>query len=158
MSFQTEIRDLQPTGVIGERLEKEPDRTDTKMMDSADEANNVIGRAFTLKTDDTVEAGGTGVFAGIMTHSKTLMIDGLFDNDAGELAIRNGVVAELLTMGEVVVKADAPAAIGDLVAFDNATGEIILGVAGAGQTQIPNTVVSTSTVASAGVAVITLTI
>lgn len=96
-----------------------PTRAASCVLKSGTEANNVFGRAFTYDDTgkETVQAGGTGTFAGIMINPKAYAID-------TEYAV-NGTVAEFLTMGEVYVeiKGDSPD-IGSKVYFIPATGEI----------------------------------
>lgn len=74
-----------------------PTRAQSHVLDSTSATNNVFGRAFTLKdaSKETVQAGDSGAFAGIMINPKAYAID--------TSAAGNGSVAEFLTMGEVYV-------------------------------------------------------
>ena len=96
-----------------------PTRAASCILKSADETENLFGRAFTYESasDETVQAGGAGDFAGIMINPKAYAIDTDYAT--------NGTVAEFLQMGEVYVdiKGSTPA-IGDKVYFIPATGEI----------------------------------
>ena len=113
------------TTIVGTLAFDGPQRTVPLILDSASEANNVFGRAFTYKTEDTAQAGGAGVFAGIMTNPHAYAID--------QTTAKNGTAGEFLHMGEVFVKL-APAvvegkdpvvpAIGSQVYFVASTGEL----------------------------------
>ena len=141
------------SGVPGEVAFDGPTRATTAVVDS-DAVPFVIGYAATYKDEavESVQAGGAGLFAGIIIHPKAYAIE--------STTLREGSQCELLTMGEVYVQlATTGATIGDLVYFTNATGALGHGTAGAGQTQIPNCVVSRHnvSVATPTLAVIKLT-
>lgn len=125
------------SGIPGELAFDGPTRALAALIVSGTEANNVFGRAFTYADEaiETVQAGGTGGFAGIMINPKAYALETDY--------ARNSTAGEFLFMGEVYVElATTGATIGDLVYFTNATGALGHGTAGAGQTQIPNAVVS----------------
>ena len=113
------------TAIVGTLAFDGPTRAVPLILDSANEANNVFGRAFTYKTEDTAQAGGAGAFAGIMTNPHAYAID--------QTTAKNGTAGEFLHMGEVFVKL-APAVasgktavtpvIGSKVYFVAATGEL----------------------------------
>lgn len=125
------------SGIPGEQAFDGPTRALTALLDSTTEANNVFGRAFTY-TDESVEsvqAGGTGLFAGIMINPKAYLLDVEY--------ARNGTQSEFGFMGEWYVQLSTTGGtIGDPIYFVNATGVLGHGTAGAGQTQIPNAVIS----------------
>lgn len=113
------------TAIVGTLAFDGPTRAVPLILDSASEANNVFGRAFTYKTEDTAQAGGAGVFAGIMTNPHAYAID--------QVTAKNGTAGEFLHMGEVFVKlvpavvsGETPVApaIGSKVYFVAATGEL----------------------------------
>ena len=113
------------TAIIGTLAFDGPQRAVALILDSATEANNVFGRAFTYKTEDTAQAGGAGVFAGIMTNPHAYAID--------QTTANNGTAGEFLHMGEVFVKLVPAVAegktpvtpvIGSKVYFVAATGEL----------------------------------
>lgn len=113
------------SAVLGTLAFDGPQRAAALFLDSASEANNVFGRAFTYKTEDTAQAGGAGVFAGIMTNPHAYAID--------QVTAKNGTSGEFLHMGEVFVKlvpavaeGETPVApaIGSKVYFVAATGEL----------------------------------
>lgn len=140
------------TAIVGTLAFDGPQRAVALILDSADEGNNVFGRAFTYKTEDTAEAGGAGVFAGIMTNPHAYAID--------QVTAKNGTAGEFLHMGEVfVLLTDSTApAIGSQVYFVPATGELT--TTAADNTEIKGAVVSRHTpVAETGghLAVVSLT-
>ena len=117
MAIRNSITDMR-SAVLGTLAFDGPQRAVALILDTATEANNVFGRAFTYKDEDTAEAGGAGVFAGIMTNPHAYAID--------QTTAKNGTVGEFLHMGEVFVlltESTAPA-IGDKVYFVPATGEL----------------------------------
>lgn len=120
------------SGFPGNLSHDGPTRAASCVLKSATESNNVFGRAFTYESaaNETVQAGGAGVFAGILINPKAYAID---TDYAG-----NGTVAEFLQMGEVYVEiAGTTPAIGDKVYFIPATGEITVD-ADDGATPTPN--------------------
>jgi len=111
------------SGIPGNISHDGPTRAASAVIDSADETENIFGRAFTYKagTDD-VEVGGTGAFAGILINPKAYAIDVTF--------ARNATVGEFLTMGEVYIQLGNDGNIGGPVSFDPATGIISAGETG----------------------------
>jgi hypothetical protein len=125
MGFQEEVtKQEMASGVVGEFAFDSPHRVKTYTLDSGSAANNVIGRAFTVKSEGVAQAGGTGVFAGIMINPKTLARDGLFNGDDNQLAVANNVVAEMCEMGELYVALPAAAAIGNKLTYNTTTGAL----------------------------------
>src|SRR5690606_32815615 len=118
MAIPNTARTALLSGFPGNLSHDGPTRAASCVLKTTTEANNVFGRAFTYEDADkeTVQAGGTGVFAGIMINPKAYAIDTDY--------AANGTVAEFLTMGEVYVeiKGSSPA-IGNKVYFIPATGE-----------------------------------
>ena len=140
------------TAVVGTLAFDGPQRAVALVLDTTTEANNVFGRAFTYKTEDTAQAGGAGVFAGIMTNPHAYAID--------QVTAKNATAGEFLHMGEVfVLLTDSTTpAIGDKVYFVPATGELT--TTAADNTEIKGAVVSRHTpVAETGghLAVVSLT-
>ena len=124
MAIRNSITDMR-SAVLGALAFDGPQRAVALILDTASEANNVFGRAFTYKTEDTAQAGGVGVFAGIMTNPHAYAID--------QVTAKNGTAGEFLHMGEVFVKlvpavvtgkTAATPAIGSKVYFVAATGEL----------------------------------
>lgn len=132
MGIPTTVKTQLISGIPGEIAFDGPTRVITALINTASEANNVFGRAFTYADEsiESVAAGGTGEFAGILINPKAY---GIGTNGVAP----NWKAAEFLQMGEVYVTVSNAGTIGDLVYYDNATGALGLGTAGAGQTQIP---------------------
>lgn len=110
------------SGIPGAISHDGPTRVTTAVLNSATGVN-MFGCAYTYADDtvETVQVGGTGVFAGIMIHPHAQIVE-----DDGSVA--NGRVGEFLTMGEVYVElSSAGGDIGDAVWFDTATGELEAG-------------------------------
>ena len=140
------------TAILGTLAFDGPQRAVALVLDTTTEANNVFGRAFTYKTEDTAAAGGAGVFAGIMTNPHAYAID--------QVTAENGTAGEFLHMGEVfVLLTDSTTpAIGDKVYFVPATGALT--TTALNNTEIKGAVVSRHTpVAETGghLAVVSLT-
>lgn len=147
MGFQTSVAADLKSGVIGELSHDGPIRAVPAVLDTgAGAANNVVGRAFTYidEAAETVQAGGTGFFAGIMILPKTHQLLGTAAGGslADSLVLPDGTPAEFLQMGEVYVSlATTGATIGSAVKFIDATGALDHGAPGAGETAVPNAVV-----------------
>lgn len=133
---QTTVNFVRALGVPGEFAYSGPNRTKAGILDSASAAYNIIGAtAFTVKTaaDDQnpnapmiVQAGGTGVFAGILANPK---VYASFGTTAGgplapTMVLANDVNAEFVQMGELVVTVPAACNVGDKVLYDNTTGAL----------------------------------
>lgn len=125
MGFQSTVNTDQGFGVVGELAFEGPLRAKSLILASDDAAYNIFGRAFTYASQDTVKAGGTGVFAGILTNPKEHASLGTAGNSVGAtLTLPNGEVASFATMGEFVEAYPAAFNIGDDVLFDTTTGAI----------------------------------
>lgn len=154
MAFQSTIRQFQAHGVVGEVIYSGPVRARGVIINTTTAANNVIGRALTYSSTNTntdgvrVEAGGTGKFAGILTHSKQYASLGTAANGAlaPTMTVPNnsiveatyfatGILVELLT-----VTSGKSIQIGDKVYYKTATGELGAGASapegGSGWTEI----------------------
>lgn len=137
MAFPSSVISDLVSGIPGEIAFDAPYTGITAIVDTTTEANNVFGRAFTYKTEsvESVQAGGTGLFAGIMVNPKAHAINTL---SATTDSVSNGRVSEFAVEGEVYVLMSVGTAvtIGDPVYFVNADGTLGAGTAAAGQTQI----------------------
>lgn len=137
MAFPSSVISDLVSGIPGEIAFDAPYTGITAILDTTTEANNVFGRAFTYKTEsvESVQAGGTGLFAGIMVNPKAHAINTL---SATTDSVSNGRVSEFAVQAEVYVLLSVGTAvtIGDPVFFVNADGTLGAGTAGAGQTQI----------------------
>lgn len=123
MAIPSTARTRLLSGIPGNISHDGPTRVTAALINTTTEANNVFGRAFTYndQTVETVRAGGTGVFAGILIHPKAYAIDTDY--------ARNWSQAEFLTMGEVYVQLETTGNIGDPVSFA-ADGTISAGTTG----------------------------
>ena len=121
-------------GIQGALYDDGPIRSAPYELVSASAAYNIIGAtAYTVTSGDPgnnassaiAAAGGTGVFAGILMNSKLYATSG---TSAGALnptmTLPNYTIAELLTLGDIIVALPGPAGIGDLVGYDVTTGAI----------------------------------
>lgn len=126
MGFQSTVDINQGFGVIGELFLDGPVRAQPLTIDSADAANNVIGRYFTIdaENDNKARAGGTGAIAGILANPKVYASYGTSVGGplAPTLTLPNEVEAEFVTMGSVIVTLPEAAVIGDLVTYHTTTG------------------------------------
>lgn len=124
MTLQSSVAAQMGFGVVGELFSEGPTRSRPFTLDSADAAYNVMGRAFTVKSEGVAQAGGTGAFAGIMIGPKEQALSGnaVGGTLAPTLTLRNGEIAEMCIMDEVIVSLPGAANIGDRVYYDNTTG------------------------------------
>lgn len=125
MGFQTTVRQLQASGIIGEIAFNGPIRAQPGTIESETAANNVIGRAFTVTSEGLFRAGGTGIFAGILFNPK---VYASYGTSVGTLeptlTLPNGTEAEFLLMGIPFVYLPDAAEIGDLVTYNTTTGAL----------------------------------
>ena len=136
MAFQSNVRQFMTSGVVGEVILDGAIRSRGVILNSANEANNVVGRALTYSNANAdgvrVEAGGTGVFAGILTHSKQYAALGTQAGGAlaPTLTIPNNsqVEATYFATGvyvELSCNQSQAINIGDKVAFNQTNGVLI---------------------------------
>jgi hypothetical protein len=161
---QTSVSAAQGFGIPGEFYTNQPFRVDSYTINSASAAYNVFGRACTVVSEGVARVGnpsGTAVFAGYLVCPKEQALYGTSGVPlAPTLTIPNQTVAEVCSMGNIVVTLDAAAAIGNVVIYDNTTGILSTIAPGA---DLPSgkspgfAVVTQQTVAGAGLAVITIT-
>ncbi|MCL6323998.1 structural cement protein Gp24 [Pectobacterium polaris] len=124
-NFQKSVRFSQGYGVVGEVSNDGPIRAKPAVLNSANSTNNVWGRVFTLNSDsETVRAGGTGVFWGVMTNPKSgLYLGRVGDDEAPYLP--NGAVGEFTDMGEITVRVSTAVGYGDVLGYQTADGVIV---------------------------------
>lgn len=146
MTFQSTVRFDNAFGVVGEIRYDGPKRSKPGLVNSASAANNVIGRAFTLNGDgQTVGAGGTGTFWGILANPKVYAAQGTAAGGtlAPTLTLANNVEGEFVDMGFLIIQpTNASTTIGMDVHFVQADGTLLAVAAGttpaAGNTKVPN--------------------
>lgn len=161
MSFQSTVFLQQGFGVAGELFTDSPRRAESFILNSADAAYNVFGRAFTVTSEGVAAAGGTNPFAGFLVNPKGSVLQGTQAGGslAPTLTLPNYAQGELLTMGSIIVNLPAAAAIGDLVVYDNTTGALSTITPSAALpvgTTFAQAKVDYFTVTAAGLAVITV--
>jgi hypothetical protein len=125
MAFQSTVFIKQGFGVIGELYTDGPHRAQSYILNSADPANNVFGRAFTVIAQGEAQAGiaAPAPYAGILVNPKThaLRGDGVSTLNPS-LTLPNFAQADIASMGTIVVTFGIAANVGDLVVYDNVTG------------------------------------
>lgn len=162
MSFQSApVNFFQGFGVQGEIYVDDPVRSQSYILQSASSALNIIGQTvFTVLSEGIARAGGTGAFAGFLIDPKQEALVGAGGIAlAPSMTLNNFTQADILSMGTIVVRLPAAAAIGDVVVYDTTSGAISTIVPGAslpGGTAYANAFVSYYTVPGAGLAVITV--
>lgn len=174
MSFQSSVAANIAFGVVGEIYLDGPMRAQPAKLDSADAANNVVGRAFTIADDGTasfetgadpkpitVAAGGTGVFAGILANPKNYVLAGTSAGGtlAPSMTLPDQTIVELIQeCAGLIVALPAAAAVGDWVYWTNATGILTTTAPGAAapaaSTRLPGGRVERFESAAAGLGVI----
>lgn len=126
MAFQSTVRQFPTDGIVGDRALDGPVRAKPVLLRSADPTNNVIGRAVTsvAGVDGVAVAGGTGVFAGILTNSKQYAsYGGATGPLSPTLTMPNELPVEATTViPGLYVITTTTANIGDQVYFVQATG------------------------------------
>jgi len=161
MSFQSTVRLNQTDGIVGDIAFDGPLRANPGILESADAANNVIGRAmFRLADEDlkmAAEGADTLVFAGILSNSKVYALEGDAASSLNPtLTLPNQTEVEVVDMGYIYVNSLDAVSIGDDVYASNTTGEL-QSTAGAGFTQIPNAKFDLRNTDAAGLAIVRLT-
>lgn len=121
---QTQVNIKQAFGVVGDFYDDSPRRVDPYIV-----AGGSIGQYFTISTDDPKLAtvGGAGIPGGIAVNSKEYALAGL----SASLTFANGAIAQLCSMGRVVVAATTAVTIGQTAFYNTTTGAIAAGTAGA---------------------------
>lgn len=161
MTFQSTVRQDLATGIVGDfAVVDGGERVFPYALDSADAANNVIARAFTIKSEGVAQAGGSGVFAGLLVNPKSYAYQGLFNNASAQLTLPNGAQGEFAKRGYVFVTLPAAAAIGAYLVYNTTTGVLSTvtdpAVPGSGNALVPNARVAIYTISAAGIAVVEL--
>jgi hypothetical protein len=133
-SFQSTVNVQNAFGVAGALYDDGPVRSAQYELNSASASYNVIGAtAYTLTTADpgnaqasgVATAGGSGAFVGILMNSKVYATSGPTTGAIDPtMSLPNFILAELLTMGDIIVQLPGPANVGDKVCYDNTTGKL----------------------------------
>lgn len=133
--MQTQINKNLANGVVGEFYDNSPKKVDTYILESGS-VDNVVGHAYTSSSEGVAVAGGNGIFAGLLVNPKQYANYNISLGATNVVA--NGVQASLSKMGRVWADVGSAGIVGDSIFFDNTTGALGVGTAGAGQTQIEN--------------------
>lgn len=164
MTFQSEVRDEQATGIVGEVIYDGPMRARPYNLNSGGATANRVGKAFTETdgVDDEAGAGsiGGGAFAGILIHPKAYANQGTTSGSLeANLDLPDHTNAELMTMGTIIVNLTivGTGKVGEGIFYVDANGTLGSGVAVAGQTQIANAKIDRKNISGPGQAIITLT-
>lgn len=165
MTFQSTVRRAQTTGFLGEIIEDGPTRAFAKTLVSNLAENNIFGRVFTIVSgsDSDAEAGGAGVFAGILSAPKQNVTSGTSTGALEPtLTLRNNEIGQLLDMGIMIVSLASAADIGDVVFYDPLNTNTTSGGMSAVQdatytTEVPNAKVVRHNTTQAGLAFLQLT-
>lgn len=153
-AFQSVVNFERALGVQGEILFAGPNRTRAALLHSASAAYNIVGAiACTLttaasdgdpNTPEVAQAGGTGIFLGLLANPKVYPANGSSGNPlAPSLVLPNDLNVELLEMGFMLVALDNLPNPGDLVTYDTTTGLL---------SSIPPSVKFTGSIATTAVA------
>ena len=133
MGFQSApLAFFQGFGIAGELFLAGPTNAQPGILDTTDPDDNVIGRAFTIKDGAAqgsaviVEAGGTGVFAGILFNPKSYTSRGTTAGGtlAPTMTLPNDTVAEFCTMCAGLIVDCGAANVGDMIEFSQADGTL----------------------------------
>jgi hypothetical protein len=131
MGIQSSVNFNQGFGVPGELYTNSPVRGQSFQLGSADPANNVFGRAFSIVSEGVASAGNsTGLqpFAGIMVNPKAAKSNGIIGNPlAPTITLPNGTTSEFVNFGELVVLIYLPftdnnVSVGDVIIYQRTTG------------------------------------
>ncbi len=136
--FQQTVNIYNTLGIIGElAFDDGGMRAIGATVNSSGVTDNLFGNAYTFLDAATaqpslnstngaiVQAGGTGLFAGIMCSPKQNALYGTSLNPLGAtLALPDNSSAQFLQRGYVFVNLPGPANPGDLVTYDTSTGNL----------------------------------
>lgn len=135
MALQKTVTTKLANGIVGEFYDDSVKKVDSYILDSLTKTNKV-GLAYTVKSLEKAEVGGTGKFAGILVNPKQYVNYQITLGATDE--VKDGIQASISKTGRIWVDLGATAAIGAKVYYINATGVLGVGTATTGQTQIPN--------------------
>lgn len=141
------------TGIPGEFSRSGNQETRGAILNSASEANNVVGRAVltVAGNDNEVGVAADGNFAGILSSPKT----GVRANLDPQAFLPNDSQVEVAERGYLFVTLPGAAAIGDFVYYSDTTGALATAAPAAtapvGFTRLPGGLIKGQNVAGAGV-------
>lgn len=125
MAFPSTVRADIAVGFVGDLAFEGPLKGAAYVLNSADAANNVIGRAFTWSADGVARAGGAGAFMGILANRAEYTTAGT--SAGGALApsttLRNGEVGDFVRQcAGIFVELASGFAVGNYVIYNTTTG------------------------------------
>ena len=170
MPFQQTVRIEQTAFFVGNIVKDGPIRSNALILNTTDPTLNVVGSGFSYiaGNDNEVEAGGTGIFAGVLVGPKQYSSAGTTaDPLAPTLTLPNGENGDILYMGIVSIiygvntdNATGAVNIGDQLVMEQTTGIISAiapgATAPAGFTLIPNGVATGYNLPASGLGQINL--
>lgn len=164
MAFPTTVRADIAVGFVGDLAFEGPLKAEPAVLNSADAANNVIGRAFTgTGTDGEAQAGGDGYFIGILANKAEYTTAGTAAGGAlaPSTTLRNGEVGDFVRMTPgIFVTLSNAFNVGDYVTYTAATGALNAiaqnAVLPGSQRLIPGASVVRYSSATSGLAIISL--
>ena len=124
MALQTVVNVKLAYGVPGSFYDDSPRRVAPYVVEAG-----AVAKAFTLDASDPAKAvvGGDGAFGGIAVNSKEYIVSGL----SAALTYKSGDIAQLCTMGHIVVTCDNAVAVGNACFFKEADGTLHAAASGA---------------------------
>lgn len=126
MAFQKTVNTKLAFGVVGSFYDDSARRVAPYTV-----SGGAIAKAYTIDPVDPSKAvvGGTGIFAGLAVNSKEYAIRGL----SASLEFADGAIAQLCTMGHVIVACENAVEIGQAAFFNQTTGAIKAAAAGSSE-------------------------
>lgn len=122
MTLQTQVYQQQSRGIVGEFADNSPRRVAPYNVMKTDDAEPVVGYAFTQGTNDNeANVGGSGAFLGVLVAPKQYAN---YQNLNPTLNLKNGAIGEICSFGHIYVKSATAVKPNYVAAFDPATGAI----------------------------------
>jgi hypothetical protein len=155
---------LQGAGVPGARAYDGPSRVYPWTLVSTPQLNVVGATAYTETTEGVAQAGGTGVFAGLLVDPKAYVawgngaIEGAL---APTMTLPDGTIGELAVMGTFFLTLASAGNIGDKIVYDTTTGALdriaSTGSPATGYALVPNATIILRASAAGGIAIVNIT-
>lgn len=122
--MQTTVNQKLAFGVPGSFYDNTGRRVDPYTVEEG-----AIALAYTVNSSDPSKAdlGGDGVFAGIAVNTKEYIINGV----TASMTFREGDIAQLATRGRIVLKLSDAVTVGQACFYNETTGALKPGTAGA---------------------------
>jgi hypothetical protein len=123
MGFQAAVNLYRGFGIVGEKFSDAPAIATSYILNGTQP--NQFGNAFTLVSEGVAQAGGDGVFVGILVNPKAHILTGTAgDPLAPSLILPNQTQADLATRGQYIDTLSNAGNIGDLVAYSTTDGSL----------------------------------